>query len=132
MKKLLFFMILMIGVGVTSCKMEDVDPAAVAGNVAKQYYQYLLDGKYEEFVDGHYQPDSIPGVYREQLITNAKMFVGLQKEVHQGMVKVDVAKASADTANYVANVFLNIAYGDSTTEEVVVPMVLVDGNWMMK
>ena len=62
MKKLLFFMILMIGVGVTSCKKEDVDPAAVAGNVAKQYYQYLLDGKYEEFVDGHYQPDSIPGV----------------------------------------------------------------------
>ena len=123
MKKLLLFMILMIGVGVTSCKKEDVDPAAVAGNVAKQYYQYLLDGKYEEF---------IPGVYREQLITNAKMFVGLQKEVHQGMVKVDVAKASADTANHVANVFLNIAYGDSTTEEVVVPMVLVDGNWMMK
>ena len=122
----------MIGVGVTSCKKEDVDPAAVAGNVAKQYYQYLLDGKYEEFVDGHYQPDSIPGVYREQLITNAKMFVGLQKEVHQGMVKVDVAKVSADTANHVANVFLNIAYGDSTTEEVVVPMVLVDGNWMMK
>ena len=128
MKKLLLFMILMIGVGVTSCKKEEIDPAAVE----KQYYQYLLDGKYEEFVDGHYQPDSIPGVYREQLITNAKMFVGLQKEVHQGMVKVDVAKASADTANHVANVFLNIAYGDSTTEEVVVPMVLVDGNWMMK
>lgn len=122
----------MIGVGVTSCKKEEIDPAVVAGNVAKQYYQYLLDGKYEEFVDGYYQPDSIPGVYREQLITNAKMFVGLQKEVHQGMVKVDVAKASADTANHVANVFLNIAYGDSTTEEVVVPMVLVDGNWMMK
>lgn len=122
----------MIGVGVTSCKKEEIDPAVVAGNVAKQYYQYLLDGKYEEFVDGYYQPDSIPGVYREQLITNAKMFVGLQKEVHQGMVKVDVAKASVDTANHVANVFLNIAYGDSTTEEVVVPMVLVDGNWMMK
>ena len=132
MKTLLFFMILMIGVGVTSCKKEEIDPAVVAGNVAKQYYQYLLDGKYEEFVDGYYQPDSIPGVYREQLITNAKMFVGLQKEVHQGMVKVDVAKASVDTANHVANVFLNIAYGDSTTEEVVVPMVLVDGNWMMK
>lgn len=132
MEKLLFFIILMIGVGVTSCKKEEIDPAVVAGNVAKQYYQYLLDGKYEEFVDGHYQPDSIPGVYREQLITNAKMFVGLQKEVHQGMVKVDVAKASADTANHVANIFLNIAYGDSTTEEVVVPMVLVDGNWMMK
>ena len=132
MKKLLFFIILMIGVGVTSCNKEEIDPAVVAGNVAKQYYQYLLDGKYEEFVDGYYQPDSIPGVYREQLITNAKMFVGLQKEVHQGMVKVDVAKASVDTANHVANVFLNIAYGDSTTEEVVVPMVLVDGNWMMK
>ena len=132
MKKLLFFIILMIGVGVTSCKKEEIDPAVVAGNVAKQYYQYLLDGKYEEFVDGYYQPDSIPGVYREQLITNAKMFVGLLKEVHQGMVKVDVAKASVDTANHVANVFLNIAYGDSTTEEVVVPMVLVDGNWMMK
>lgn len=116
---------------IMSCGKE-VDQSEIIGNVAKQYYQYLLDGKYEEFVDGYYQPDSIPGVYREQLVANAKMFVGQQKEAHKGMSRFDVVKVKADTARNVANVFLSIAYGDSTCEEIVVPMVRVKGNWMMK
>ena len=47
-----------------------VDPADVAAQVAKQYYDYLLEGKYEAFVDGKYRPDSIPGSYRDQLVMN--------------------------------------------------------------
>lgn len=123
--------IMVVAAMVISCGKE-VDQTEIIGTVAKQYYQYLLEGKYEEFVDGHYQPDSIPGVYREQLVANAKMFVGQQKEAHHGMMRFDVVKVNADTARHVANVFLSVAYGDSTSEEIVVPMVCVKGNWMMK
>lgn len=131
MNKAIVSVIVLAVMTVMSCGKEAA-PEDIAGTVARQYYQYLLDGKYAEFVDGHYQPDSIPSAYREQLIANAKMFAAQQKADHGGMVKVEVVKSSADTARHVADVFLSVAYGDSTMEEIVVPMVYVDGNWMMR
>ncbi|MCI6550002.1 MAG: hypothetical protein MR450_03970 [Prevotella sp.] len=114
-----------------ACSRE-IDPGDIAAQAAKQYYEYLLEGKYDLFVDGMNQPDTIPGSYREQLITNAKMFVGQQKEEHRGIREVRVVSAEADTARRVANVFIVFAYGDSTSEEVLVPMVLRKGVWYMR
>ena len=67
---------------VVACGSEP-KPDEVAGKAAKLYYDYLVDGKYEMFVDGYYQPDSIPASYREQLVTNAKMFAGQQKDIRR-------------------------------------------------
>lgn len=114
-----------------ACSRE-IAPGDIAAQAAKQYYEYLLEGKYDLFVDGMNQPDTIPGSYRKQLITNAKMFVGQQKEEHHGIREVRVVSAEADTARRVANVFIVFAYGDSTSEEVLVPMVLRKGVWYMR
>lgn len=110
----------------------DPTAAEMAGQTAKAYYDQLLRGDYESFVAGSWRPDSIPASYHEQLVTNAKMFVGQQNEEHQGIREVRVANAQADTARHSANVFLLFAYGDSTTEEVVVPMVEHKGVWYMR
>lgn len=115
----------------TGCK-EQPKPEQVAAQTAKNYYEALLRGHYEQFVDGTYQPDSIPGGYREQLIANAKMFVGQQNEERKGIKQVRVVNAKADTARHAGIVFLSFTYGDSTTEQVVVPMVYVKGLWYMK
>ena len=114
-----------------SCS-RSADPAEVVGRVAKQSYCYLLEGKYEEFVDCHYQPDSIPVSYREQLVANAMMFVGQQKSDHGGMVKVDIIRAEVDTALHSANAFLSVQYGDSTCEEILVPMVERESVWYLR
>ena len=116
---------------VVACGSEP-KPDEVAGKAAKLDYDYLVDGKYEMFVDGYYQPDSIPASYREQLVTNAKMFAGQQKDIHGGILRVSVVSVVADTARHVAEAFLSLAYGDSTNEEVVVPMVERDNVWYMK
>lgn len=107
-------------------------PEEIVAQTAKTYYERLLQGKYEEFVDGRFQPDSIPAGYREQLIANARMFVGQQQDEHRGIKQIRVANAKADTARHTANVFLVFAYGDSTNEEVVVPMVEHHGVWYMR
>lgn len=109
-----------------------VDPADVAAQVAKQYYDYLLDGKYEAFVDGKYRPDSIPGSYREQLVMNMKMFMGQQERERRGIKEARIVNAVADTARHEANVFLVFCYGDSTVEEVLVPMVESQGIWYLR
>ncbi|MBR5697288.1 MAG: hypothetical protein IKX44_01520 [Prevotella sp.] len=108
------------------------DPADVAAQAAKQYYDYLLKGKYEAFVDGKYRADSIPGSYRDQLIMNMKMFVGQQEREHRGIKETRVVNAEADTARHEANVFLVFCYGDSTVEEVLVPMVESKGIWYLR
>lgn len=104
----------------------------LAGEAAKVYYEQLLHGDYAGFVDGTYQPDSIPQGYREQLIANAKMFVGQQKEEHRGITAVCVVSATADTTHHVATVYLSLSYGDSSSEQVAVPMVERRGVWYMR
>ena len=108
------------------------DAGAVAAKAAKQYYDYLLEGKYEAWVDGHYQPERIPEGYREQLIVNAGMFMWQQQREHRGIHEVRIASAKADTARHTADVFMVFVYGDSTNEETLVPMVEHDGLWYMK
>jgi hypothetical protein len=108
------------------------DPADVAAQAAKQYYDYLLEGKYDAYVDGQYRPDSIAESYRAQLIMNAKMFMGQQQREHRGIKETRIVNAVADTARHEANVFLVFCYGDSTTEEVCVPMVEQNGLWQLR
>ena len=108
------------------------DPAELAGQVARQYYEQLLAGTCEAFVDGTWQPETISEEYRQQLIESAEMFVGRQQREHRGIREVRVANAEADSLGTAANVFLVFCYGDSTAEEVLVPMIQKDGTWYMK
>lgn len=107
-------------------------PEEVAAQAARTYYDLLIHGKFDQFVDGQYRPDSIPLSYREQLIANAKMFMGEQEKTHNGLRQVEVLRVAPDSAQHVVNVFLIFIYGNSTKEEVVVPMVEHNGVWYMR
>lgn len=111
---------------------EGTDPGEVAGRAAKLYYDNLLHGRYEVYVDGFYRPDSIPAVYRSQLIDNARMYVALLNDEHGGIHRVDMLRCTADTTRNEGRAFLMLCFGDSTREEIVVPMVRVGGLWMMR
>jgi hypothetical protein len=115
-----------------SGKSSEPDAAQLAANAAKTYYEQLLKGDYGSFVDGRYQPTELPENYRQQLIANAKMFVGQEEKEHKGIKSVSVADGRADTAKHVANAFLTFSYGDGTKEQVVVPMVEVKKVWYMR
>ena len=133
MRKLLFMARASLALTIASCNnAEQAKPEEMVGRVAKTYYDYLIEGKYEAFVDGFYRPDSIPGSYREQLIANAKMYMGQLDDDHKGLASVQIAGAKADTARHAGHAFLLLCFKDSTKEEVVVPMVLNKGNWMMR
>lgn len=110
-------------------KHEETD---VVGAAAKQYYNYLIVGNYEAFVDGQYHRDSISLQYREQLIANAKMFIAQQRREHRGLYEVQVKKTSVNEKAHSADAFLVFVYGDSTREEVLVPMVEHKGLWYLR
>ena len=131
MKKVISFIILSILI-ISGCSKKGPDQGELAAIAAKGYYDLLLENKYSEFVNGMNQPDSIPAGYREQLETNAKMFVYQQKEEHRGISNVKIADAKVDTARHTAMAFLVLDYGDKTSEEIVVPMIEVKGKWKMQ
>ena len=108
------------------------NPSEMAGRTAKLYYENLLHGRYDVFVDGFYRPDSIPSSYRSQLIDNARMYVAQMNDDHHGLARVDLIHATADTARNEGRAFLLLCFADSTREEVVVPMVRVEKLWMMR
>lgn len=121
-----------VAMAVASCGKRGPEPAAIAAQAAKGYYDQLLRGDYKAFVDGTYRPERIPESYRQQLETNAKMFVGQQQEEHRGLKGVDVQGCDADTAAHVANAYLIFTYGDGTRERVCVPMVESKGTWYLR
>ena len=104
----------------------------LAALVAKGYYQHLVDGEYEHFVDGRLMADSLPADYRSQLIEGYKQFIAQQQATRGGISEVRVSRAFTDSTTHYTSVLLMLCYGDSTSEEVVVPMVERNGCWRMK
>ena len=133
MRNSLFLLLALIILSFASCgKPVEPKPEEVAGRAAKAFYDYLIQGKYDAYVDAFYRPDSIPASYREQLIVSAKQYVWQMKTDHQGLVSVEAAGARTDTAKHVGEAYLMLGFGDKTKEEIVVPLVLHNGNWMLR
>ena len=107
-------------------------PEELASLAAKGYYDHLLAGEYALFLEGKNGADSLPDDYREQLLTAYKQFMATQQKNHHGIRDVRISNAKTDTLQKYTNVFLVLCFGDSTNEEIVVPMVEQRGKWRMK
>jgi len=104
----------------------------LASLAAKGYYQHLIEGDFDHFLEGRVMADSLPDDYRSQLIDGYSQFLAQQVKTRGGINEVRISRAFTDSTQQYTSVLLMLCYGDSTTEEVVVPMVEHDGRWMMK
>lgn len=107
-------------------------PEELAGRAAKEYYDYLLAGNYEAFLEGKAGADSLPFDYRQQLLLVCEQFMTQHSRDHQGISAVRFSNARMDTFTTETWVFLFLCYADSTQEEIVVPMIEYNGRWCMK
>ena len=119
---------------VVSCLLacSSPSPEELAALAAQGYYRHLAAGEYEAFLEGKAGADSLPADYREQLLTGYRQFAAQQQSAHQGIQEVQSSNVVTDTLAGYTNVFLILSYGDSTREEIVVPMVEHNGRWRMK
>ena len=115
-----------------STQCAELSPEEQASLAAKGYYQHLVAGEYEKFLQGKDGSDSLPEAYREQLLTGYKQFMAQQEREHQGIREVQMSTVRKDTLTDYMTVMLILCFGDSTNEEIVVPMVEHDGRWRMK
>lgn len=135
MNRLICFLGLVLCLGFVGCKKEKpVTPQEqIAGRAAVQYYGYLQHHDFASFVDGVYYGKPIPKDYRALLEKNAEIFVHEQDSLRRGIKKVKLSKADLmKNDSTLAAVYLLLSYGDSTTEEVLVPMIKRKDVWYMK
>ena len=103
-----------------------------AANTARLYYDYLVQGKYDDFVAGIEGYDEMPDTYRRQLSDNARMFVEQQNREHGGIERLRIMRADIDSDTETAQVFLVISYQDGGNEQIMVPMVRKGQLWLMR
>ena len=122
--------LMIVALCLTSCSKPSAEE--LASLAAEGYYRHLVAGEYEEFLEGKAGSDSLPADYREQLLAGYKQFMAQQQTSHRGIRSLQTTNARPDTTLQLMQVFLLLEYGDSTQEEIVVPMVEHDGRWRMK
>ncbi len=119
--------------GLLSCTgKKEPQQSEIAARTAKIYYNHLLKGEYEQFLEGRFSPQNTPASYRKQMIEVYKTFVSRQDSLHKGIDSVTINDAKYSAKHKTANVFLTLHFGDATHEEVLVPMILKQGTWYMR
>ena len=113
-------------------KKQDIDQGKLAAKAAKDYYEQLLKGDYEAFLNNENRTNNLPDNYRKQLLLNLKQFVARQDSVHHGIDSITLGASHFSAKDNTASVFLLFYYGDKTTEQVVVPMVKERGKWILR
>ena len=117
----------MLQVVFVSCHRRD----ASAGKAAERYYGYLAKGDVDAYMRGMADYDQIPETYREQLHKMFQQFVDFEKENRKGILSVQALRDTV-ISDEQTHVFLLITYGDSTQEQVSMPLVLTEKGWKMK
>ena len=103
-----------------------------AALAAEGFYRHLVAGEYEQFLEGKAGADSLPEAYREQLLTGYQQFMDKQQRAHGGITDVRISNVRKDTLTDYTSVLLILCYGDSTQEEIIVPMVHHNGTWRIR
>ena len=89
-----------------------------ARRAAERCYRYLQNGKYDRFVSEIAYADQMSPEYRSQM------------QDHGNLISFE---AVGDTIQSdLAHIYLQLTYADSTSEEVGLPMICIDGDWKMQ
>lgn len=99
---------------------------------ADKYYTLLMDGRYEDFVDGLYTPDSLPADYRSQLVDAVAQYRINETQRRGGLEGFQVVGDSLGPDSCSGFVTIQLLFGDKSTEEILLPLVDDQGVWKMK
>ena len=98
---------------------------------ATECYGYLIKGDIDAYVSQIHDYDSLPDEYQSQMRDLFAQYLANEQRLHRGLVD---ARVVGDTIldSVRADAFVEVSYGDSTCEQVSLPLVLKNGKWMLK
>ena len=107
------------------------DSRKAARLAAEQYYGYLIDGDVEKYVKAIHDYDKLSEDYRSQLHDMFAQYLDNEQKMRGGLIQ---ARALHDTIvdDLYAHILMEVTFGDSTQEQVFLPLILTDKGWKLK
>lgn len=130
MKKLLYLSFAVVALCLAVACQKSLTPDEQVRLAAEEYYQCLIEERYDDYVAGMQEADSMSEEYHQQMIALLTEFGARVKKNRGGMVH---AEAVGDTLmGDLAHVYVQITYADSTRETVGIPLVRQGETWRMQ
>lgn len=111
----------------------DLSEAGSAGarRAAEYFYSLLAEGNGQAYVDNMQEAAEMDSSKYGQFVDLMEQYLYEEKQLRGGILG---AKATRETMqdDSIAWVFMDVQFGDSTSEEIFVPLVYTRGRWWLR
>ena len=97
-----------------------------------EYYELYRSGNYAEYVKAMQSCDDKPADFCKQMADALKQHAARIKEEKGGTVSAEFLRTELHAEHFAADAYLSVTYGDSTKEEIVLPLVFWQEKWRLK
>ena len=97
-----------------------------------EYYELYRSGNYAEYVKAMQSCDDKPADFCKQMADALKQHAARIKEEKGGTVGAEFLRTELHAEHSAADAYLSVTYGDSTKEEVILPLVFCQDKWRLK
>lgn len=102
------------------------------GEMARNFVQCMVEEKFDDCVNMMASSDSASVAYKDNMRTLFKQKVFSKRQTCGKLEKVEILQTDGNKERGYANVFLRLAYKDSTVENIVIPVVWVHDQWYIR
>lgn len=112
--------------------LSDYAQQGLTDTLVIKLYKLGVDGHYEEYVSNMASCENTTTEYKEQIKLALKQHNANIAKSKKGVAKVEFLRATFHDNNQMANSFLNVTFKDGSVEEILFPLVKVNGIWKIQ
>ena len=101
-----------------------------ASAAAEYFYELLAKGQGQAYVDNMQEAASMDTCKYSQFVTLMEQFLYEEQELRGGILTAEAERNTMEDT--ISMVYLNVHFGDSTREEVILPVVYTRGRWWIR
>ena len=127
-------LVLLLSYLLTACspggKGEGLQPPTADEVMA--YYELYRSGNYADYVKAMQSCDGKPADFCKQMADALKQHAARIKAEKGGAVSAEFLRTEMHAEHSAADAYLSVTYGDSTKEEIILPLVFWQDKWRLK
>ena len=127
-------LVLLLSYLLTACspggKGEGLQPPTADEVMA--YYELYRSGNYADYVKAMQSCDDKPADFCKQMADALKQHATRIKAEKGGAVSAEFLRTELHAEHSAADAYLSVTYGDSTKEEIILPLVFWQDQWRLK
>ena len=127
-------LVLLLSYLLTACspggKGEGLQPPTADEVMA--YYELYRSGNYADYVKAMQSCDDKPAEFCKQMADALKQHAARIKAEKGGAVSAEFLRTEMHAEHSAADAYLSVTYGDSTKEEIILPLVFWQDKWRLK